>query len=110
MLLPFIKLPFTNVHNADMPQGYLVNNRGNPSLKPELYKSSFKNKLRKVFSGTGLLMKVLDEQQEAKVSKGQWDTEPQKTEKMETLGELEEEESPEVRTAPVTQNLGFYSV
>nr|KAF6309100.1 hypothetical protein mPipKuh1_009196 [Pipistrellus kuhlii] len=43
-----------------------------------------------------LLMKLLDEQQEVKVSKGEWDTEPWKSEKMETLEEAEEEEAPEL--------------
>ncbi|XP_036296086.2 leucine-rich repeat-containing protein 37A3 [Pipistrellus kuhlii] len=31
-LLPFIKFPLLNVHDADMPLNHLKNNRGNPSL------------------------------------------------------------------------------
>ncbi|XP_036195518.1 leucine-rich repeat-containing protein 37A-like [Myotis myotis] len=44
-----------------------------------------------------LLMKLLDEQQEVKVSKGELDTEQWKNEGMEALGEQEEEESNEFR-------------
>uniref|UniRef100_G1Q6P3 LRRC37A/B like protein 1 C-terminal domain-containing protein n=1 Tax=Myotis lucifugus TaxID=59463 RepID=G1Q6P3_MYOLU len=75
-----------------MPLSHLINNRGNPSLKPELYNSSFKNKLR-----TDLLMKLLEEQQEVKVSKEELDTEQWKNERMEAPGEQEEEESNEFR-------------
>lgn len=52
-------------------------------------------------------MKLLDEQQEVKVSKEELDTEQWKNERMEALGEQEEEEPNEVRTAPETRNQAF---
>lgn len=35
MLLPFTKLPFSNVQDGDMSLSHLINNRGNLSPKPE---------------------------------------------------------------------------
>lgn len=103
MLLPFIKFPFSNVQDGDVPLSHLKNNTGNP-LEPEFYYSRNKNKLRKLyFFGIDLLMKLLSEQEEAKVSKAEWDTNQWENEKTEAPDEEEEEEPLGVRTAPETQ-------
>ena len=48
-------------------------------------------------------MKLLSEQEEAKVSKAEWDTNQWENEKTEAPDEEEEEEPLGVRTAPETQ-------
>lgn len=71
--------------------------------------------MRKLFSGTGLLIKLLSEQQEVKVPKeeqdsGQWKNESSTAEKREARGEQAAEESREVRTAPDVRGLGIQPV
>uniref|UniRef100_G1P3C9 LRRC37A/B like protein 1 C-terminal domain-containing protein n=1 Tax=Myotis lucifugus TaxID=59463 RepID=G1P3C9_MYOLU len=72
-LLPFIKLPLSNVHDADMSLNHLKNNR------------------------IGLLMRLLTEQQEVKISNSEWDEEQWKDERMQTLKKQEERVSNELR-------------
>lgn len=69
----------------------------------------------KLISRTGLLMKLLSEQQEIKVSKAEWDTDQWRTENYinestEAQSEQKEPESSEVRIMPETWDLGFHSV
>lgn len=66
----------------------------------------------KLISRTGLLMKLLSEQQEAKVSKAEWDTDQWKTENYineNTEAQGEQKESSEVKTMPDTWELDFSS-
>lgn len=70
----------------------------------------------KLISRTGLLMKLLSEQQEVKVAKAEWDTDQWKNENYineSTEAQPEQkggQELREVRTAPETWNLGCKSV
>lgn len=69
----------------------------------------------KLISRTGLLMKLLSEQQEVKVSKAEWDTDQWKTENYinestEVQSEQKGQESSEVRKTPKTWDLDFESV
>ncbi|XP_077916232.1 leucine-rich repeat-containing protein 37B-like [Halichoerus grypus] len=69
----------------------------------------------KLISRTGLLMKLLSEQQEVKVSKAEWDTDQRKTENYinestEVQSEQKGQESSEVRKTPKTWDLDFESV
>lgn len=69
----------------------------------------------KLISRTGLLMKLLSEQQEVKVSKAEWDTDQWKTENYinestEVQSEQRGHESSEVRKTPKTWDLDFESV
>uniref|UniRef100_G1Q5Q6 LRRC37A/B like protein 1 C-terminal domain-containing protein n=1 Tax=Myotis lucifugus TaxID=59463 RepID=G1Q5Q6_MYOLU len=88
-LLPFIKLPLSSVHDADMPLNHLKNNRMNLSVKPELNHSSFKK--------IGLLMRLLTEEQEVKISNPEWDAEQWKDERMHAPRKQEEKASNELR-------------
>ena len=68
----------------------------------------------KLISRTGLLMKLLSEQQEIKVSKAEWDTDQWKTdnyinESTEAQSEQKEQESSEVRVMPETWDLDLHS-
>lgn len=51
-------------------------------------------------------MKLLSEQEEAKVSKAEWDMNQWENEKTEAPDEVEEEEAFGVRTTPKTQSPG----
>lgn len=55
ILLPFIKLLFSNVQDGDMPLSHLKNNTNDPSLKPESDNSTYKNKLKKLYFLENLL-------------------------------------------------------
>ncbi|XP_036078553.1 leucine-rich repeat-containing protein 37A3 isoform X2 [Rousettus aegyptiacus] len=55
ILLPFIKLLFSNVQEGDMPLSLLKNNTKDSSLKPESDNSTYKNKLRKLYFLENLL-------------------------------------------------------
>lgn len=56
MLLPFIKLFFSNVQDGDRLLSILKNNTKSPSLQPASNNSTYENKLRKVY----FLEKILD--------------------------------------------------
>ncbi|XP_008562601.1 PREDICTED: leucine-rich repeat-containing protein 37A3-like [Galeopterus variegatus] len=66
----------------------------------------------KLISRTGLLMKLLSEQEESKVSKAEWDPDQWKSENYisespEAQGEQKDQESPEVRTTAETGDPEF---
>ncbi|XP_054565339.1 leucine-rich repeat-containing protein 37A-like isoform X3 [Eptesicus fuscus] len=68
-------------------------NYNNTELTIEPERASSKKNSDTLSAFMSLLMKLLDEQQEVKVSKGEWDTEQWKNDRMEAPGEQEEEES-----------------
>ncbi|KAK1331302.1 hypothetical protein QTO34_009254 [Cnephaeus nilssonii] len=72
-------------------QGRKKYNSTELTIEPE--RASSKKNSDTLSAFMSLLMKLLDEQQEVKVSKGEWDTEQWKNDRMEALGEQEEEES-----------------
>ncbi|KAK1331300.1 LOW QUALITY PROTEIN: hypothetical protein QTO34_009252, partial [Cnephaeus nilssonii] len=72
-------------------QGRKMYNSTELTIEPE--RASSKKNSDTLSAFMSLLMKLLDEQQEVKVSKGEWDTEQWKNDRMEALGEQEEEES-----------------
>ncbi|XP_074244889.1 leucine-rich repeat-containing protein 37A3 [Saimiri boliviensis] len=54
-LLPFIKLLFSDSQDGDRPLGILKNNAKSPSLQPASNNSTYKNKLRKLYSLENML-------------------------------------------------------
>ncbi|KAL4675449.1 hypothetical protein H8959_009594 [Pygathrix nigripes] len=63
MLLPFMKLLFSNAQDGDRPLSILENNTKGPSLQPASNNSSYENKLRKLY----LLENVLHTETQEKI-------------------------------------------
>ncbi|XP_033038536.1 LOW QUALITY PROTEIN: leucine-rich repeat-containing protein 37A3-like [Trachypithecus francoisi] len=63
MLLPFMKLLFSNAQDGDRPLSILENNTKGPSLQPASNNSSYENKLRKLY----LLENVLHAETQEKI-------------------------------------------
>ncbi|XP_031790225.1 leucine-rich repeat-containing protein 37A3-like isoform X4 [Piliocolobus tephrosceles] len=64
MLLPFMKLLFSNAQDGDRPLSILKNNTKGPSLQPASNNSSYENKLRKLY----LLENVLHAETQEKIN------------------------------------------
>lgn len=82
------------------------------TLKMDCSETNVQLACAKLISRTGLLMKLLSEQQEVKVSKAEWDTDQWKTENYinestEAQSEQKGQESSEVRITPEPWGLNF---